>query len=141
MYLLDTNVVAELTTKPRPDERVLAWFDFVAIPDCYLSVLTIAEIEEGIDAARDPVRKAAYADVLAQLRVDFHGRIVALGESEAKAYLSIHNNLKRLGQTIDPPDALIAATAAANDWILASRNVKHLARTGAHVINPWEYLP
>ncbi|MCP3817995.1 hypothetical protein NLX86_07620 [Streptomyces sp. A3M-1-3] len=38
-----------------------------------------------------------------------------------------------------PPDALIAATALANGWTLVSRNIKHLARSGALLLNPWEY--
>jgi toxin FitB len=140
-YLLDTNVVAEITAKPKPDPRVLAWFDATPTANCYLSVLTIAEIEAGVAAASDPVRQAGYAFVLSQLRHDYHGRIISLNEREATTYLQIHKSLKSLGQGIDPPDALIAATALANGWTLASRNVKHLARTGVDLINPWEYLP
>ncbi|WP_343075770.1 PIN domain-containing protein [Streptomyces roseirectus] len=62
-----------------------------------------------------------------------------MGEREALAYLTLHKHLKNTGTTIDPPDALIAATALANDWTLVSRNTKHLARTGAPLLNPWEY--
>ncbi|MFE9941833.1 PIN domain-containing protein [Streptomyces hirsutus] len=39
---------------------------------------------------------------------------------------------------IDPPDALIAATALANGWTVATSNIKHMARTGALVVNPLE---
>ncbi|WP_324604410.1 type II toxin-antitoxin system VapC family toxin [Streptomyces sp. NRRL F-4474] len=58
---------------------------------------------------------------------------------EALAYLALHRKLKSAGTGIDPPDALIAATALANGWTLVSRNVKHLARTGVLLLNPWEY--
>lgn len=58
---------------------------------------------------------------------------------EASAYLEIHRRLKSSGTSIDPPDALIAATAVANGWTLVSRNVKHLARTAADVLDPWEF--
>ncbi|MFC5851772.1 PIN domain-containing protein [Streptomyces chlorus] len=61
-----------------------------------------------------------------------------IGESEAAAYLTVHKALKAVGAGIDPPDALIAATALANGWTVATRNIKHMARTGALVVNPWE---
>ncbi|GAA1021795.1 hypothetical protein Aple_073140 [Acrocarpospora pleiomorpha] len=57
---------------------------------------------------------------------------------EARAYLAIHKTLKSGGTSIDPPDALIGATAVANNWTLATRNTKHLARTGARVESPRE---
>ncbi|MFD3677152.1 type II toxin-antitoxin system VapC family toxin [Streptomyces sp. NPDC058613] len=60
-------------------------------------------------------------------------------EREALAYLALHRRLKSAGTSIDPPDALIAATALANGWTLVSRNIKHLARSGALLLNPWEY--
>lgn len=54
-------------------------------------------------------------------------RIAAVGEREALAYLALLRRLKGAGTRIDPPDALIAATALANGWTLVSRNIKHLA--------------
>lgn len=30
--LFDTNVVAELTTRAKPDQRVLAWFGSTVVP-------------------------------------------------------------------------------------------------------------
>lgn len=77
--------------------------------------------------------------VLAELRTEYHRRIAPIGEPEAAAYLALHKTLKATGQSIDPPDALIAATALANGWTLASRNTKHLARTGVTLINPWHH--
>ncbi|MFF5244843.1 type II toxin-antitoxin system VapC family toxin [Streptosporangium sp. NPDC000095] len=141
IYLLDTNVVAELTTRPKPDPNVIAWFRAIPAPNLYLSVLTIAEIEAGVAVVADPLRRARYEQALAQIRIDYQGRIAVIGEREAGAYLAIHKALKSAGTSIDPPDALIGATAMANDWTLATRNTKHLVRTGARVENPWEERP
>ncbi|MFF2611431.1 MULTISPECIES: type II toxin-antitoxin system VapC family toxin [unclassified Kitasatospora] len=138
-YLLDTNVVAEITTRPKPAPAVIAWARSVPATEHSLSVITVAEIEAGVRAVSDPVRQAALGRVLDGLRAEYEGRIAVIGEREAAAYLSVHRRLKSLGATIDPPDALIAATAIANGWTLVSRNVKHLARTGATVLNPWTY--
>jgi predicted nucleic acid-binding protein len=85
------------------------------------------------------MRRAAFERALEGIRVDYSDRIAAVGEQEALAYLALHRKLKSAGTSIDPPDALIAATAFANGWTLVRRNVKHLARTGALLLNPWEY--
>ncbi|GAA3824279.1 PIN domain-containing protein [Streptomyces phyllanthi] len=98
----------------------------------------MAEIEAGVAAAPDPVMQARYAQALAAVRHEFRDRIALIGEPEAAAYLTIHRTLKLAGTSIDPPDALIAATALANGWTVATRNIKHMARTGALVVNPRE---
>ncbi|MGW2375174.1 MULTISPECIES: PIN domain-containing protein [Kitasatospora] len=63
-YLLDTNVVAELTTRPKPAPAVVEWADSIPATEYYLSVITVAEIEAGVAAAPDPVRRAALDRVL-----------------------------------------------------------------------------
>ncbi|SEQ29407.1 PIN domain-containing protein [Streptomyces radiopugnans] len=138
IYLLDTDVVAELTTRARPDPRVTARFRSTAGLNRFLSVITVAEIEAGVAATPDPVRQARYARALAAVRHEYHDRIASIGGPEAAAYLAIHKTLKAAGAGIDPPDALIAATALADGWTAATRNIKHMARTGVLVINPWE---
>lgn len=139
IYLLDTNVVAEITTRPKPAPAVVAWARSVPAPALHLSVITIAEIETGIHGTPDLVRRTAFERALADIRDQYRYRIATVGEREALAYLALHRRLKNSGTSIDPPDALIAATALANDWTLVSRNIKHLARSGALLLNPWEY--
>ncbi|MFG2914132.1 type II toxin-antitoxin system VapC family toxin [Kitasatospora sp. NPDC048298] len=139
IYLLDTNVVAELTTRPKPAPAVTDWARSVPATSHRLSVITVAEVQAGVDATPDPLRRAVLERVLDGVRAEYQGRIADIGEREAAAYLAVHRRLKSAGTSIDPPDALIAATAIANGWTLVSRNVKHLARTGAAVLNPWEY--
>ncbi len=102
-------------------------------------MITIAEIEVGIAATPDPLRRESFERALAGIPAEYRDRITAIGEREAFAHLAIHRQLKMAGTSIDPPDALIAATAIANGWTLVSRNIKHLARTGALTLNPWEY--
>ncbi|AZS74278.1 VapC toxin family PIN domain ribonuclease [Streptomyces lydicus] len=137
-FLFDTNVIAELTTRARPDERVLAWFHTTPRPLRYVSVITIGEIEAGVAAAPDAFRQERYAQALAEVRQEYRMRIVPIGEPEAITYVALHRQLKAAGTNIDPADALIAATALANDWTVATRNAKHFERTGAAVVNPWE---
>ncbi len=48
MYLLDTNVVAELRKK-KPHGAVLSWLEKTPEESLYVSVVTIGEIQSGIE--------------------------------------------------------------------------------------------
>jgi toxin FitB len=52
MYLLDTSVVSELR-KARPHGAVIAWLRSVDDEDLHLSVITIGEIQVGIEITRE----------------------------------------------------------------------------------------
>jgi predicted nucleic acid-binding protein len=52
MDLLDTNVVSELR-RPRPHAGVLAWLAAVDDPQLHVSVVTLAEIQAGIEITRE----------------------------------------------------------------------------------------
>lgn len=47
-YLLDTNVISELVAK-RPNQRVVKWVDKLDPNSIYLSVITIGELQRGIE--------------------------------------------------------------------------------------------
>ncbi|WP_328926468.1 hypothetical protein OG429_18900 [Streptomyces sp. NBC_00190] len=89
IYLLDTNVVAEITTRPKPAPAVVAWARSVPSPALYLSVITVAEIEAGIEGTPDPVRRTAFERALTDIRDQYRDRIAAVGEREAFAYLAL----------------------------------------------------
>ena len=50
MYLLDTNVIAELRKAqfPKVDQKVLAWANSVSAASLFLSVITVLELEKGV---------------------------------------------------------------------------------------------
>lgn len=59
MYLLDTNIVSELR-RQKPHGAVVAWIQSVGDKDLYLSSVTLAEIQAGIEITRDrDVERAA----------------------------------------------------------------------------------
>lgn len=80
IYLLDTNVVAEITTRPKPAPAVIARARSVPAPALYLSVITIAEIEAGVRGTPDLVRRTAFDRALADIRGQYHDRIATVGE-------------------------------------------------------------
>ena len=52
MYLLDTNIISELR-RPKPHGAVVAWFESVAESDLHISVVSLGEIQAGIELTRD----------------------------------------------------------------------------------------
>ena len=133
-YLLDTNVVSEIQ-KPRPAPPVLAWWQETPADELFLSVLTIGEIRQGIIrlATRDPQRAARYEQWQDQLVRAFGDRIASVDLAVTQLWGQL--NAARPTAEID---GLIAATAMANDWTLVTRNVRHMARTGAPIFNPFD---
>ena len=51
MFLLDTNIVSELR-KPRPHGGVRAWMAGQDSAGLYISAMTIAELQRGIELTR-----------------------------------------------------------------------------------------
>lgn len=130
-YLLDTNVVSELT-KRTPDPAVVGWLSDG--PDSWLSVLSIGELRRGAHllAARDPVRAARLDAWIGRLCDDYAGRILPVGREVVDRWASLP-----VTRTLPVVDALLAATALAHDLTIATRNVRDFADTGAPAFNPF----
>ena len=74
-YLLDTNYVSELV-RILPDARAIAWIDSVAEHSLFLSVITLAEIRNGVNERSTGARRTLLDTWLTvQLPVRFAGRI------------------------------------------------------------------
>ncbi len=131
-YLLDTNVVSELT-RPVPEARVLDW---LARQDgqLFLSVVTIGEITKGIEKAR--ARDAAKAADLERFRdhllFEYGKQVLPVGIEE-----SIVWGMMMAKGTPSVEDALIAATAITCRLTVATRNLRHFRPLGADVVDPF----
>jgi len=137
MYLLDTNVVAELRKirLGKADGHVAAWADSIDAADLYLSVITIQELEIGVLLAerRDPSQGAVFRAWLnGHVLPAFTGRILAVDTAVALRSARLH--------VPDPHpvrDGLIAATALVHGMTVVTRNVADFEPTGVLTINPW----
>jgi predicted nucleic acid-binding protein len=133
-YLLDTNVISELRKGARADAHVRRWYGGLGDDEVFLSVLVIGEIRRGVESIRRRDEPAARAldRWLAGLVRDHGDRILAVDEAIAQEW-------GRLGSaaTLPTVDGLLAATAAVHDLVVATRNVRDLARTGVAVVNPF----
>ena len=121
--------------KPRPHAGVVAWFEAVAGPELFLSVLVVGEIQQGVDRlrARDPRRAAAYDAWLGLLRTDFGDRVLPITEAIAVEWGRL--NARR---TLPVVDGLIAATARVHGLTIVSRNASDFRPTGVPVLDPFE---
>lgn len=133
-FLLDTNVVSELRKGPRADPRVAAWFQGLESGELFLSVLAVGEIRRGIERIRRRDSKSAQAleRWLTGLTEGFEDRILPVDRRVAEEWgrMNVPDPLPVL-------DALMAATAKVHGLVLATRNVKDVAKTGVRTVDPF----
>jgi toxin FitB len=137
-FLLDTCVVSELAAK-RPNPDVVRWIDSVDPDRIYLSVVTIGEIQKGIEKLRDPKRKEAleswlHDDLLVRLR----DRLVVLDLGTFLQWGRLIGRLETQGTPMPAVDSLIAATALHGHFVLVTRNESDFLRSGVELLNPWQ---
>ncbi|HEY0203547.1 MAG TPA: type II toxin-antitoxin system VapC family toxin [Acetobacteraceae bacterium] len=133
MYLLDTNVVSELR-RIRPHGAVLAWVSSVRDADLHLSAVTIGELQTGVERTRD--RDAARATELEAWIMQIVGGYIIL-PMDGPAFREWARLMHRRSGTL-AQDAMIAATAAVYDLIVATRNVRDFTPLGIRTVNPFE---
>ena len=138
MYLLDTNVIAELrkAQSPKVDQKVLAWANSVSAASLFLSVITVLELEKGIllIERRDPTQGAVLRSWLdTHVLPAFRERILPVDTAVAQCCARLHVPAPRPDR-----DALIAATALIHGLTVVTRNVADFTPTGVEIINPWE---
>ncbi len=137
MYLLDTNVVAELrkAKSRKMDQKVLAWAQSVPAARLFLSVITVLELELGalLVERRDPKQGAVLRSWLnAHVLPAFRDRVLPVDTAVVRCCARLHVPDPRPDR-----DALIAATALVHGMTVATRNVDDFAPTGVETVNPW----
>lgn len=133
-FLLDTVVLSELR-KARPSPKVVRWIKAQRVETLFISVVSIGEIERGIERARKT--DAAFAAEL-ELWLDallslYDDHMLPVTASAARLWGKLS---AKLGH--DGVDLLIAATALTHGLTVVTRNVKHFASSGVAVINPFD---
>ncbi len=132
MYLLDTNVVSELR-KPRPHGEVLAWLQGVDDAQLHLSVVTIGEIQAGVELTRqqDAAKAQEIEAWLEQVASTFN--VLPMDVPAFRAWARL---MHRRSDTVSE-DAMIAATAQVHGLTVVTRNVADFNAFGVPLLNPF----
>ena len=133
-FLVDANVLSE-ATKPQPDPGVLAWLrkherQLVVDP------VILGEVQFGILLLPKGKRRTSL-----ERWFDAGVQRIHCIPFEAKtglAWASLLARLRGAGHSMPVKDSLIAATALANDLVLATRNEEDFKRAGVTVVNPFQ---
>jgi len=137
MILLDTNIISELM-KPLPEPSVLAWIDSQDEHELWTCTTVAAEVHSGLDLMPDGRRQNQLREKAEQMFSNlFADRILAFDQEAARMLGAVLRSRNAVGRPVDEMDALIAATALANDATLATRNTSHFELCGIQLVNPW----
>ena len=133
-FLLDTNVISELA-KTKPNFKVIAWLGSVPSTDLFLSVITLGEIRKGIENKRaaspgDATRLEAW---LTTLVLHYRSRVLPFDQDSADQW----GRIMALHPTVPVEDSQLAATALQHRLTFATRNVRHIAKTGVAFVDPF----
>jgi predicted nucleic acid-binding protein len=133
-YLLDTNIVSELSKGARCAARVQAWYNRSGDRDLFLSVLVMGEIRRGIELRRikDPAAAQSLERRRNEIEADYADQIlpVSLEIAELWGRLSLQQQLPTI-------DGLLAATALHYRLTFVTRNKKDVERCGVDCFNPF----
>lgn len=134
MYLLDTNVISELR-RQKPHGAVLAWLQTVAEPKLFLSAVTLGEIQAGIEITRvQDTKKANEIEAWLEQIIDSFGVLPMDGKAFRIWAQMMHGRSNTLCD-----EAMIAATAKANNLTVATRNTSDFKGLGVSLVNPFKH--
>ena len=137
-FLIDTNVLSEYNRPGGPDAGVKRWLQTTDRQSQHVSVITLAEIQKGIELLAEGKRRFQLEQWLKQdLEAWFSGRILPVDRTVASRWASLVAQGARSGRTLPTVDSLIAATALAYDLTIVTRNTRDFEGIGTTIINPW----
>lgn len=137
-YLLDTCVLSE-AVRPRPNRGVIAWMESCEEDAIYLSVLTLGEIQKGIEKLAAGKRRNSLQTWLDRdLRNRFAGRILDINQEVVLTWARVQATAERAGTPLPTIDGLLCATALAHNLTVVTRNTGDFQPSGASTYDPWQ---
>lgn len=140
MIILDTNVISE-PLRPTPNSTVTGWLDAQDIATLHLSTVTLAEVRYGIAALPEGRRRHRLHERFEnEVLPLFTDRRLPFGEPDSAACAELRAAARSRGAPLGDLDALIAGTARAHGYAVATRDTAPFESAGLSVINPFEDL-
>ncbi len=135
-FLLDTNVVSELT-RTEPNSNVIAFLS--EHQDLWLSAVVLHELEFGLQLSPDGQRRDLLSAAQSGIVNEYQDRVLPVDREVAEWAAVFRSQAHRGGRALDLGDALIAGTARAHDLSVVTRNIVDFSGLDVRVINPWEH--
>ena len=143
-FLVDTDILSVgAPSKARSVATLTEWMDRNS-ERLYVSVVTIAEIEDGIakskreGATRKATRLREWLDTLIHL---YTPRILPFDLAAARIAGALSDRARSHGHTAGFADLAIGSIARRHDLTVLTRNVKHYAPLGVAAHDPVAKLP
>lgn len=136
-FLIDTNVLSEFF-KPEPREAILDWFRSTDEEIRYISVLSIGELQRGMERMPQSRSCEALRDWIGRLVTDYADRMLSFDLETAIVWATMRAELERDGRTMPIIDGLIAATAIERGLTVVTRDVRAFQHSGAPVFDPFK---
>ena len=133
MCLLDSNVISELR-RPRPQAAVVAWLCAVDDLHLFLSAVTIAETQAGVEITRyQDEEKAAEIEAWLDLVAGSYN-VLPMDAGCFRAWAKLmHGRSDTVYE-----DAMIAAMAKLHNLTVVTRNVGDFKSFAVKVLNPFK---
>jgi predicted nucleic acid-binding protein len=132
-FLVDSDVLSE-PTKPRPDERVIAWL-LQYDRELGTNPIIAGEIHYGIlRLAKGRRRDALHNWFITGVQ---RLRMYEIDAETGDEWARLMAELRKSGRAMPVRDSLIAATARQHDLAVATRNVADYRYAGIKVVNPF----
>ena len=140
-FLLDTCILTEFA-RQKPDAKVIRWIDSVGPEKLNVSVITIGEIQRGVERLPDSNRKDELLKWVCNGLVErLKDHIVPLDTMTLMLWGSLTGWKDTEGKPMGILESLIAASALRNNMTIVTRYIEVYHRTGVPVVNPWMYEP
>ncbi|HEY5233264.1 MAG TPA: PIN domain-containing protein [Verrucomicrobiae bacterium] len=121
-YLLDTDIVSAFH-KRTVSLKLASWLAKNE-DDCFISVITIAEMRHGLRFAPELFQE----ELMRRIEVaedQFAESLISLDLEILVRWKQLLAELKSINRTMTCEDSLLAATCLANDFVMATNNVRH----------------
>ena len=123
------------TSKLQPNVAVMNWWKLQDELSLMLSAIVFQELRFGVEMLQPGARRDGLEEWLEiRLRREFAGRILPVTGEIAELSGKLIADRKKEAHTLDPADALIAATARVHGVRLATLNRKHFEKLGVELV-------
>jgi len=134
-FLLDTNIFLDAMEKD-PDPSLVAWLHEITEEDVFISVLTIADLENHLRLSSHPESQQLRRWVREDFIARFGRRVLPIGRRIVEVYADIVSRSEVLCRPVEFREALIAATAEVHRLALVTCTPGIYERLIPNVIAP-----